>query len=405
MQIPSRVLLLEDDSDYRRLVQAALAGSAEAFEVRSAASLAEGLAEIDAFAPDVILVDLNLTDSSGYGTFLRVRERAPGVPIVVLTGLDDDTAAIRAVEDGAQDYLVKSQLQPTLIGRAVRIAASRQSFHQGRGRRGGRAAVLAFIGSKGGVGTSTVAANVAALLAGRGSEGLLIELECGRRGTASLYMDSERGKGLLALREKAAITEVDIRDCAAPTPYGVHLLCAETCSFGEELSGAQAQAIIAAGRRAFPHVVVDLPPRLDRAAFESIRLADSATVVVDREAASLHSAKGLIAEIAAFREGDVRVALVDRTPSERSLPLAEVRSYIRLHPVVIIPAAAPAIALSHSARTPAALLFPEQSFSLAHAELVEQLVPGWALGRGACGGERSGARGAFQTPIPETLFG
>jgi len=395
---------MEDDPDYERLVRAALNSSAGAFEVRPAASLAEGLVEIDAFAPDVILVDLNLTDSSGYGTFLRVRERAPGIPIIVLTALDDDTAAIRAVEDGAQDYLVKSQLQPTRIARALRMAASRQSL-QGKARSGGRAAVLAFIGSKGGVGTSTIAANVATLLASHGSEALLIELECGRLGTASLYMDSWRGKGLKVLREKASVTEADIRDCAAPTPWGLRLLFAETCSPGPGLTGEQVESIVSAGRRAFPHVVLDLPARLDPAVFESIQLADSVTVAVDRESASLHSANSLIEEIGIAREGNVRVALVDRTPSEGPAPLAEVRNQVRFHPAVVIPQAASAIALSHSARAPVTLLFPDHGFTLAHLELVEQLVPGWSLGREGRDGERRGSRGGSLAPIPETLFG
>src|SRR5690242_657922 len=150
------ILLIEDDSDYEQLVRAVLAGSGDAFEVTSAASLSAGLVLIEHCKPEVIVVDLTLPDSSGYETFLRVRERAGEIPIIVLTGLDDDQIAIRAVEDGAQDYLVKSLTEPKLIARSMNMSLSRQSRLTASRRAGPLSSgmVLSFIGSKGGVGTS-----------------------------------------------------------------------------------------------------------------------------------------------------------------------------------------------------------------------------------------------------------
>src|SRR5690242_12730120 len=97
-----RVLLIEDDPEYGQLINAVLAACGDMFEVRSASSLAAGLALLPQYLPELVLVDLNLPDSSGYDTFLRVWERAKSIPIVVLTGLDDDYLAVRAVEEGAQ---------------------------------------------------------------------------------------------------------------------------------------------------------------------------------------------------------------------------------------------------------------------------------------------------------------
>src|SRR5689334_12914505 len=119
------ILLIEDDQDYVGLVREVLASS-EIFELRAVSSLARGLAFIDQYAPELIMLDLNLPDSSGYETFLRVRERGAGIPIVVLTALDEDEVAIRAVEDGAQDYLVKSLIQPNLIARHLSMALMRE---------------------------------------------------------------------------------------------------------------------------------------------------------------------------------------------------------------------------------------------------------------------------------------
>jgi len=135
-----RILIIEDDEEYQRLVSAVLTRAEEAFDVQACRTLAGGIAAVERFHPEIILVDLNLPDSTGYETFLRVHERAGGVPIVVLTGLDDDKTALQAVKDGAQDYLVKSLIQPKLIARSMNMALHRlyrrvaQDRHRGETR-------------------------------------------------------------------------------------------------------------------------------------------------------------------------------------------------------------------------------------------------------------------------------
>src|SRR4029077_21164601 len=75
---------------------------------------------------DVVLLDLTLPDSQGFETFTRLHTQAPDVAIVVLSGLDDETLAVRAVQEGAQDYLVKGQVDGGTILRAMRYAIERQ---------------------------------------------------------------------------------------------------------------------------------------------------------------------------------------------------------------------------------------------------------------------------------------
>src|SRR5689334_10819354 len=99
MKHNKRVLIIEDDPEYAELLAVVLSGSGSPFDVQRGATLADGLATLARFKADVILLDLDLPDSSGYDTFLRVRTRAEGTPIVVLTGLDDDLTALKAAED------------------------------------------------------------------------------------------------------------------------------------------------------------------------------------------------------------------------------------------------------------------------------------------------------------------
>lgn len=75
---------------------------------------------------DVILLDLSLPDSQGIASFLTLRDRVPNIPIVVLTGLDDQTLAISAMQQGAQDYLIKGQVDSNLLLRSIRYAIERE---------------------------------------------------------------------------------------------------------------------------------------------------------------------------------------------------------------------------------------------------------------------------------------
>jgi diguanylate cyclase (GGDEF)-like protein len=120
-------LLVEDNPGDRRLIQEALA---EAHYARVRLEHADCLkAAQDALAAreyDIILLDLSLPDSSGLATVEKTADAAPETPIVILTGLDDVNTGIQAVRAGAQDYLVKGEVNGNLLVRAIRYAIERQ---------------------------------------------------------------------------------------------------------------------------------------------------------------------------------------------------------------------------------------------------------------------------------------
>ncbi|MDH3583780.1 MAG: ATP-binding protein [Phycisphaerae bacterium] len=121
------VLLIEDNPGDALLIKEMLRELPHgSFSLTPASRLATGLAAMSAQRPDVVLLDLSLPDSSGLDTFTRVHEADRGVPVVVLTGLDDEELALEAMRTGAQDYLVKGQIDSRLLGRALRYACERQ---------------------------------------------------------------------------------------------------------------------------------------------------------------------------------------------------------------------------------------------------------------------------------------
>ena len=125
------ILVIEDDPGDVGLILAniCLAGLRELGDndpVLCLPTLAEGLATATASRPDVVLLDLSLPDSSGIATVEAMRALIPDVPIIVLTGQDDDRLAEAALQAGAQDYLVKGRFQHDTLERAIRHALVRQ---------------------------------------------------------------------------------------------------------------------------------------------------------------------------------------------------------------------------------------------------------------------------------------
>jgi PAS domain S-box-containing protein len=121
------VLLVEDNPGDARLMREAVR-EAEGSHIHlvHVDTLAKALARLDQDRFDVVMLDLSLPDAEGLTTLVRTHAHAPSVPIVVLTGLDDEGLAIRAVREGAQDYLVKGQVTGQLVVRAMRYATERK---------------------------------------------------------------------------------------------------------------------------------------------------------------------------------------------------------------------------------------------------------------------------------------
>jgi signal transduction histidine kinase len=123
-----QIMLVEDDPADARLIRIALAEaeSAANFDLVWVERLAKAFEAMENACPDAILLDVNLPDSRGLETVTRTVEKAPGVPIIVLTGLADEILTVQALQKGAQDYLVKDQLDGNLLNRTIRYAIERK---------------------------------------------------------------------------------------------------------------------------------------------------------------------------------------------------------------------------------------------------------------------------------------
>ncbi len=122
-----RVLIVEDNPADATFIERSLAkSSCVAFTCHTIDRLQTALSWIKSEAPDVVLLDLSLPDSSGITGCELIHLQSPVIPIVVLTGLDDESVALEALQCGAQDYLVKGQIDSSLLARSLRYAIERQ---------------------------------------------------------------------------------------------------------------------------------------------------------------------------------------------------------------------------------------------------------------------------------------
>jgi signal transduction histidine kinase len=124
----TQVLLIEDNPGDADLVRLRLVEANSDVQLKLVDRLSTGLECLAKMQPSLVLLDLNLPDSRGAETFRKILAKAPGIPVVILSGQDDEELASKALHQGAQDYLVKGGFDAKDLARSMRYAIERQSM-------------------------------------------------------------------------------------------------------------------------------------------------------------------------------------------------------------------------------------------------------------------------------------
>jgi len=129
---PIRKLLLVEDNlgDARVLREMFNEEGVQITELTHVESLSEAEKHLADHSVDITLLDLGLPDAQGLEAVRRVHAAAPRVPLVVLTGLDDESMALQSLQEGAQDYLIKGQIESRGLLRAIRYAIERKIMEE-----------------------------------------------------------------------------------------------------------------------------------------------------------------------------------------------------------------------------------------------------------------------------------
>ena len=125
----TRILLVEDDIEDVDLIKEYLERSRQfLFSLETTQTVAASLKRLQRGKIDLVLTDLSLPDEQGLATFRAIKEQFPHIPVIILSGLDHEEMSVAAMQEGAQDYLVKGYFDSHLLIRAIRYALERQQL-------------------------------------------------------------------------------------------------------------------------------------------------------------------------------------------------------------------------------------------------------------------------------------
>jgi len=377
-----RILLVEDNPGDARLLQEMLADEGEdTTEMLHVEQLSAALDLLAIESFDVILLDLGLPDSSGIETFDRMYEEYPDVPVVVLSGLDDESVAISAVERGAQDYLTKGNLSGSMLLRALRYAITRhgvQARAMNHAQPGRQSHVLAFIGAKGGVGTTTVALNVASALVRKGNSVVAVELRS-HVGTFAGQLGTDPVQTLddLVELDPAGITTDSLPPRLFTLPSGLRVL------FGpQDASGAVTidpelvRAIVEVLATMFDYVVLDLPAAPSELSRLALQDAWRVALVSEPEPTSVRTGRAIVDMLHAWGiTGQLVGAIVmNRVAMPMGINMDEVRTSLGCPVVSVVPLAPEDCAMSLHESSPVVLMRPESPVAVRLSEIADQLT-------------------------------
>jgi DNA-binding response OmpR family regulator len=354
-----KILLIEDNPGDARLIREALSTTGEPTEVQCTDRLAKGLEMLERGRFDAVLLDLSLPDSRGLSTFEQLHRRAPRIPVVVLTGLDDEALALRAVREGAQDYLVKGAVKSATILRIVRFAVERNRVMDSV--RGGDSAqspgkCIGFMGVRGGSGATTVALNAAAALARQGKSVVAIELSPYRSGfSLQLRLTPRRDLATLMKLDAEHINAGELRNCLVESEFGVSLLFApQDPADCLKLDPERAAAVLRAAASLATFAIVDLPTVPSPVHQVCARMCDPLLLVMEREATGLAAGKSLasLLQFWGLEKGSLAAVLITKDPMSACVSPGQVRAELGFPIAGVIPPAAEAVAASYRRGSP-----------------------------------------------------
>lgn len=374
-------LLIEDNRIEARLAEHRLTSHSEiSFEVYWADQLATGLERLSQGGIDVVLLDLNLPDSRGLETFIKVSQHSPDVPIVVLTGEHDESTGLLAVRQGAEDYLIKQQFAEDRLCRALQFAVARHraKLEQiSKSLRGSTGKLISFVGAKGGVGTTTVAINVAAALAERGKSVIYAELKPTFGSLAfSLHCEPSNDLDTLLAIETEKLQEVQISGALTQGPATMRILFgSRSRDCGQALDAPRTERILKGLSGIADFIILDLPDWPSAATSTAALMSQFVGLVTERDPLAVICGQAAIGQLESWgvSGGLIGAIVVGKNNLPLAMDPATIRSLLRCDIVRMIPPASAGCYKAYVDRVPLVLAQPDNEASEAYIEIARLL--------------------------------
>ena len=335
-----KILCVDDDDSIRKLCTVYL--TKRGFRVEAAANGVEALGLIAGKgAPDVVITDVNMPLMNGLELVRRLREdrRTARTPIIVLSAAKQEQDILAGYSHGADDYIGKPIDLAVLAAKIETILRQTRVVAQVIAAPRKLGVVIAFAHGKGGVGATTLAANVAAALAAEGKSVVLIDLNL-QFGTAAMFFDLRPRATIVefARGDVSRVTEEDFAQYLADHKSGVRILAAPPSPEEAELVsvGAVQQAIdLARGGR--DAVVLDLAAKLDEITLAALDVTDIVCVVSAPHLAALRSTSDTLAMLTRIGISDERILVALVRNTAKGIDDAGVAKFLKRKADIVVP--------------------------------------------------------------------
>lgn len=373
--MPDRILIVDDDLDSLKLIGLML--QRQGYEITVASSGAQALGKAQSEEPNLIILDIMMPDMDGYEVCRRLRQNpvTEPIPIIMFTAKSAVDDKVAGFEAGADDYLTKPTHPAELASRVKAVLARSAAL-----RRSGsdRAHAIGFVGAKGGVGTTTLALNVAVSLAQREST-ILADFRPGQS-TLGLALGAARSTGMANLLSRPAsdLSARAVENELVHHTSGLRLLLSSARPKETQMNVNldTAAAIVEHLRALARYVLLDLGAGLSRLTVRLLGKLDHLTLAVEPNRIALALAGEVINEIDqhGFQRARVSVVLVNRTQSGLQVPWQEAEKMLE-HEMTAIISPMPELAFqADEVTTPLILLQPASITATQYSKLAEALV-------------------------------
>jgi CheY-like chemotaxis protein len=365
-----RLLLIDDDRDMLKLL--GLAFHRKGFEVIGAENGEAGLRKAREENPDVIILDVMLPDISGLEVCQRLHQdvATASLPVLLLSARGQTVDKLAGFQSGAEDYVTKPFEMPELVARVELILARAAQKKTPTGR------VITFVGAKGGVGTSTVAANVATAIINRGKSVVIADFHP-YLGTIcyQLGLTPRRTLSDLFALPTDRINERAVNLSLETHHSGLRVLAAPAQPLLAEPETGVAEDLFQSLRLTAEYVIIDAPSYSNLFQVALMR-SDVIAVVTEPQTVSITCAQTTLSFLKSLGvKGEwVTLVIVNRSRSPLSIAPADVQRALEVGILGVIPSAEDACLSAERQKMPLILAQPEHMASASLYELADRLM-------------------------------
>jgi DNA-binding response OmpR family regulator len=321
-----KILVIEDDPIALRLIEYTL--HKEGYQVLRAKNGLEGISKAQSEEPDLIILDIMLPGMDGYEVChrLRAKSQTAQLPIIMLSGKTQEIDKTIGMKVGADDYITKPASPREVVSRVEALLTRKTAA---------RSKIIAFLGTKGGVGTTTMVVNVAVTLSQKGKQVIVADL-CPYNGNITEHLGLKPEPNITELLVKP-INTIDHRDLEAALVVhhtGVRVLAIpQLCDEHKELSPSDVNLLFERLREVTDYLLVDLSSPLSDLGKATLTKCNLIIIVTDSKAGALldlKSTSALLHKLGVTQER-LGAVVIDRQATFPEAALSNMKPIIELN--------------------------------------------------------------------------